>query len=65
MFRRERVVVEYEGEQHLIDAVQWAIDLQRYNDLALSGWLVIRLSKRMGDAEILARVRHALRLRRD
>jgi hypothetical protein len=64
VFRQERVVVEYEGGQHLVDPGQWAIDLQRYNDLALSGWLVIRLSKRMGDAEILARVGQALRFPR-
>lgn len=63
VFRAERVVVEYEGEHHLTDPVQWARDLERYNDLALSGWLVIRLSRRMGDDEIVARVSAALRSR--
>jgi len=63
VFRRERLVVEYEGEQHLTDPVQWAKDLDRYNDLALSGWLVIRLSRRMRDDEIIARVALALRTR--
>jgi hypothetical protein len=61
VFRRECVVVEYEGEQHLTDPVQWAKDLERYNDLALSGWLVIRLSRKMRDDEILTRVALALR----
>jgi hypothetical protein len=63
VFRRERVVVEYEGEHHLTDPAQWAKDLVRYNDLALSGWLVIRLSKRMLDEEIVDRVAAALRSR--
>lgn len=63
VFRQERVVVEYEGEHHLTDPVQWAKDLVRYNDLALSGWLVIRLSKHMSDGEIIARVAAALRTR--
>lgn len=64
VFRRERIVVEYEGEHHLVDPVQWAKDLERYNDLALSGWLVIRLSRKMRDDEILARVALALSARR-
>jgi hypothetical protein len=64
VFRRERLVVEYEGEQHLTDPVQWARDLERYNDLALSGWLVIRLSRKMRDDEIVARITLALRARR-
>ena len=55
--------MEYEGEHHLTDPVQWAKDLVRYNDLALSGWLVIRLSKHMSDGEIIARVAAALRTR--
>ncbi|HEX6953484.1 MAG TPA: hypothetical protein VF156_01280 [Agromyces sp.] len=61
VFREERVLVEYEGEHHLTDPVQWARDLERYNDLALSGWLVIRLSRRMRDDEIVGRVAAALR----
>ena len=64
VFRRESVVVEYEGEHHLTDPVQWARDLERYNDLALSGWLVIRLSRKMRDDEIVGRVAAALRYRR-
>lgn len=64
VFRRERLVVEYEGEHHLTDPVQWARDLERYNDLALSGWLVIRLSRRMRDDEIVARIAVGLRSRR-
>jgi hypothetical protein len=61
VFRRERVVVEYEGEHHLTDPIQWARDLERYNDLALSGWLVIRLSRKMHDDQIVARVAAAFR----
>ncbi len=60
VFRMARVVLEYEGEQHLTDPVQWARDLERYNDLALSGWLVIRLSRRMSESDVVAAVRRAL-----
>ena len=60
VFRAARVVLEYEGEQHLTDPVQWARDLERYNDLALSGWLVIRISRRMSEADVVAAVRRAL-----
>ena len=59
VFRAERVLLEYEGEHHLTDPVQWAKDLTRYNDLALSGWLVIRVSKHMRDADVLAALRLA------
>ncbi|MEI5583625.1 MULTISPECIES: hypothetical protein [unclassified Agromyces] len=56
-------MVEYEGAHHLTDPVQWARDLERYDDLALSGWLVIRPSRKMRDDEIVGRVAAALRSR--
>ncbi|MFE1663628.1 hypothetical protein [Microbacterium sp. P02] len=63
VFRSWRVVVEYEGDQHRTDAWQWAHDLERYNDLAEAGWLLIRASRFLPDADLASRARRALRVR--
>lgn len=63
VFRRYRVLLEYDGEHHLTDPVQWARDVARLNDLADAGWLVIRVTKTMQRGEILARTERALRQR--
>ncbi|WP_396641221.1 hypothetical protein [Microbacterium sp.] len=60
VYREQRVLIEYEGDQHRTDARQWAHDLERYNDLAEAGWLTIRASKTMTDAEVVARAARAL-----
>lgn len=39
------IAMEYEGEHHLLDPQQWARDIARYEALAASGWLVIRITK--------------------
>lgn len=63
LYRRWRVLIEYEGDQHRADPWQWAHDLERYNDLAEAGWLVIRASKTMTDGDLAARAARALRSR--
>ena len=63
VYRPWRVLIEYEGDQHRTDPWQWAHDLERYNDLAEAGWLVIRASKTMTDVELAARAARALRSR--
>ncbi|KQZ84471.1 hypothetical protein ASD56_10970 [Microbacterium sp. Root166] len=63
VFREWRTLVEYEGDQHRTDAVQWSRDLERYNDLVEAGWLVIRVSKSMPSGEVVARVARALHSR--
>lgn len=60
VYRRYKVVVEYEGEHHRTDSVQFARDVDRYNDLADAGWLAIRVTKEMPQNEIIARTRRAL-----
>jgi hypothetical protein len=55
-----RVLVEYDGEQHLLDPRQWAVDVARLNDLAQDGWCVIRVTKATTDDELVARTRLAL-----
>lgn len=61
VFRRHRVLVEYEGEQHLFDVDQWTTDVARLNDLIDDGWWVIRATKRMPRSELIARTTRALR----
>ncbi|WP_395244350.1 hypothetical protein ACGGZK_00675 [Agromyces sp. MMS24-K17] len=60
VFRAHRVLVEYDGEQHLLDPRQWAVDVARLNDLVADGWIVIRVTKQMSAAELVDRVGHAL-----
>ncbi|SFR69871.1 hypothetical protein SAMN05428970_0806 [Agromyces sp. CF514] len=60
VFRRHRVLVEYDGDQHRTDDRQWATDVSRLNDLVADGWIVIRMTKRMSRAELVARVIRAL-----
>lgn len=62
-YRRQKVLLEYDGEQHRIDDRQFARDLTRLDDLARLGWRVIRVTKRHRGAERrarLERVREAL-----
>ncbi|MBM7831848.1 hypothetical protein JOE59_002553 [Agromyces cerinus] len=61
VFRAYRVLVEYDGEQHLFDTAQWATDVSRLNDLAEADWRVIRITKQISRAEIVARTERALR----
>ena len=45
VFRVFKVIVEYDGQHHREDAVQWAKDVDRLNELAANGWIVIRVNK--------------------
>ena len=45
MFRAHRLILEYEGLQHLLDAGQWERDLERVRLLQRAGWTVVRVSK--------------------
>lgn len=60
VFREFRVLVEYDGEQHLLDPRQWAIDVARLNDLAQAGWYVIRITRSTPADELVGRTRLAL-----
>ena len=45
VYPESRVAVEYEGEHHLLDAQQWAYDIDRYDALRSTGWAVVRITK--------------------
>jgi hypothetical protein len=63
VYRRWRVIVEYDGEQHRTNTKQFDRDVQRLEQLGNHGWHVIRIVGRsfFGDrAGSMARVRRAL-----
>lgn len=45
VFREQKVIVEYDGEQHRTDQQQYSRDVDRLNALARDGWLVIRVNR--------------------
>ncbi|GAA2045464.1 hypothetical protein GCM10009819_36100 [Agromyces tropicus] len=45
VFRRYRVLLEYDGDQHRTNARQWHRDVDRLNELAAAGWWVIRVHR--------------------
>ncbi|WP_344342273.1 endonuclease domain-containing protein [Agrococcus versicolor] len=66
-WRRLRLGVEYDGQQHRTDAVQYARDVERHRRLQDAGWQVIRVSARDlddGGRRIVALVRAAHAQRR-
>lgn len=63
VFREHRVLLEYDGEQHRTDRRQFDRDVDRLNQLALAGWLVIRVRSGVADAAILEALGRALRAR--
>lgn len=64
VWRAQRVVLEYEGEQHRLDKGQFRYDIVRYDDLAADGWRVIRATgdhlTKAGRLDLIRRVRSAL-----
>lgn len=63
VFREYRVILEYDGEQHRTSSSQWARDVDRLNELALAGWLVVRVTRRSTPSAVLALLEEALRSR--
>lgn len=62
-----RVAIEYEGEHHLTDPLQWAEDIARMDRLVEAGWRVIRVTKSdvFGDpSALIERIARALAGRR-
>jgi hypothetical protein len=64
VWRRQCVLLEYEGEQHRLDQDQFRYDIVRYDDLAAARWRVLRatgddLSKE-GRRRLAQRVARAL-----
>lgn len=45
VFRRWKVLLEYDGDHHREEDTQWARDVDRLNELAINDWIVIRVNK--------------------
>jgi very-short-patch-repair endonuclease len=56
-----KLATEYDGEQHRVNPVQYAYDIQRSEDLDFLGWTRIRVVKANRSAEILRRLERAWR----
>ncbi|MCP2367000.1 hypothetical protein BCL57_001154 [Agromyces flavus] len=63
VFRAYRVLLEYDGEQHRGDDAQFHRDVERLNDLAAAGWIVIRVGRRLPLERALDQLELALRSR--
>jgi hypothetical protein len=60
VFREQRVILEYDGEQHRTDEKQFHRDVDRLNALALAGWTVIRVTRAQSPARMLQSLDRAL-----
>jgi hypothetical protein len=64
VYRKERLVLEYEGDQHRTDRGQFRYDIERYERFREAGWTVIRVTaddlRADRRAALVARVRRAV-----
>ncbi|KQX05033.1 MULTISPECIES: hypothetical protein [unclassified Leifsonia] len=63
VYRKYKILLEYDGEQHRLDGGQFATDVKRLNDFSEDGWIVIRVVRHTSEREALARLDRALRSR--
>lgn len=63
VFRRWKVLLEYDGDHHRESDSQWAKDVDRLNELAANGWLVIRVNKHSEFTAVARQLKDALGLR--
>ena len=64
VYRRHKVLVEYDGEQHRTDEEQYHWDVDRLDAIMEEGWRVIRINKshlRGKQASVIRKVETALR----
>ena len=43
-YPEHRVLIEYEGDHHRVDAAQWERDIQKHAACAAEGWTVVRIT---------------------
>ena len=55
------LALEYDGEQHRVDPVQYAYDIRRSEDLDALGWTRLRVVKTDTAGEVLRRLDRAWR----
>jgi very-short-patch-repair endonuclease len=57
-----KLAVEYDGDHHRTSKDRFAYEIQRSEDIAATGWHVVRVAARSRQADVLARVERAWRL---
>ena len=64
MYRRQRVLLEYEGDQHRTDKRRFRSDIRKYEAQQDLGWRVVRVTEDdlREPAALIARVRRLLGL---
>lgn len=60
VFRRQRTILEYDGDRHRTDRRRFRRDVDRLNALAMAGWLVIRIHGDTPPAQVIDLLRAAL-----
>lgn len=66
-YPRLKIGIEYDGDHHRTDPVQWARDVDRLDRLAEEGWRIIRATNRHifeSSGVVVRRVRNAIEARR-
>jgi very-short-patch-repair endonuclease len=66
LYRKQKVVIEYEGDYHRVDKAKWRSDVRRYERMQDAGYRVIRVTVedlRDRPDETVARIRAALAAR--
>uniref|UniRef100_A0A5Q5CM21 DUF559 domain-containing protein n=1 Tax=Mycobacterium sp. (strain JLS) TaxID=164757 RepID=A0A5Q5CM21_MYCSJ len=58
-----RIAVEYDGDYHRTNRRRYVMDQRKLRRLAALGWIVVRVIAEDDEADILARVGHARRVR--
>ena len=53
------LAVEYDGDQHRVDPIQFTHDILRSEDLDELGWTRVRVVKQNRHTDVLRRVTHA------
>ena len=63
LYRRERLIIEYDGDQHRVNTEQFDKDVRRLDAFAANGWRVVRITGRefFGDRPgCIARIHQAV-----
>ena len=53
------LAVEYDGDHHRVDRARFAYEIERSEDIAELGWLVVKVAARSHPADVLRRVQRA------
>lgn len=63
VFRKWQVLLEYDGAHHRENDDQWATDVDRLNELAVNGWIVLRVNAKSDSWKWRGQLAEALRVR--